>query len=79
MLFWLPYRNKNKFDPIWGSWNELHIVLLQLGYFFRCQKHFFSANVAIEYIEKLDDQQLKEVDVIDHVELPPEKLDDVSD
>ena len=39
----------------------------------------FSAIDAIEYIKELDDQQLEEVDVIDLVELPPEKVDDVSD
>ena len=42
-------------------------------------KAFFSANDAIDYIEELDNQMLKDVDVIDIVELPPEKVDLVSD
>ena len=42
-------------------------------------KAFFSANDAIDYIEELDNQMLEDVDVIDIVELPPEKVDLVSD
>ena len=39
----------------------------------------FFCNDAIDYIEELDNQMLENVDVIDIVELPPEKFDLVSD
>ena len=42
-------------------------------------KQLFSVNDALEYIEELDDLVLEDADVIDVVELPPEKIDSVID
>ena len=42
-------------------------------------KQLFSVNDALEYIEELDDLVLEDADVIDVVELPPEKIDSVTD
>ena len=46
---------------------------------FQMSKQLFSVNDALEYIEELDVQLLEDVDTIDVVELPPEKVDSVSD
>ena len=42
-------------------------------------KQLFSVDDALEYIEELDDLVLEDADVIDVVELPPEKIDSVTD
>ena len=46
---------------------------------FQMSKQLFSVNDVLEYIEELDVQLLEDVDTIDVVELPPEKVDSVSD
>ena len=42
-------------------------------------KQLFSVNDALEYIKELDELVPEDADVIDVVELPPEKIDSLTD
>ena len=52
---------------------------IQYIVFFQTSKQLFSVSDALEYIEELDEQLLEDVESIDVVELPPDKIDPVSD
>ena len=45
----------------------------------RCRNNFSPSTMHFKYIEELDDLVLEDADVIDVVELPPEKIDSVTD
>ena len=64
------YGDESKHCRIWGSQNVLYIIYC----IFQMSKQLFSISDALEYIEKFDGQLLEDIDVIDAVELPPNKI-----
>ena len=69
------YGSESKHHAIWKPWNipyTIHCI-------FQISKQLFSVSDALEYNEGLDEPQLEDVDVINVVELPPNKVDSVSE
>ena len=69
------YGNESKHRPIWRSRNVPYTIYC----IFQMSKQLFSVSDVLEYIKELDEQLLEDVEVIDVVELPSDKVDSASD